>query len=231
MAEEGLFERLKEYLIAQGLKPGDKIEAETSLAERFGVSRHHIRQVLAVMVQAGILDRATKRGTVIRDFDSASLSDHIRFQFEVAHFNVAEFKEARVLVERAILPLAVRRITPADLVRVEQTIEQMISYQQQPEVADRYDRDFHMLLFQACGNHVLEAFSGVLSSLFRSADYRRKYWTRERVLRIAREHREILEAIRRCDPDAAVAALDAHLGYAKLGLSRMTGPTTGQMTN
>ena len=58
MAQEDLFERLKGHLIAQGLKPGDKVEAETSLAERFGVSRHHIRQVLAVMVQAGILDRS-----------------------------------------------------------------------------------------------------------------------------------------------------------------------------
>ncbi len=219
MAQEDLFERLKGHLIAQGLKPGDKVEAETSLAERFGVSRHHIRQVLAVMVQAGILDRAPKRGTVIRDFDSASLSDHIRFQFEVAQFDVAEFKEARVLVERGILPLAVRRITPSGLAKVEETIEQMLALQDQPEKADRYDRDFHLLLFQACGNHVLEAFSGVLSTLFQSASYRSKYWTRERTLRIVQEHRLILEAIRQGDTLAAVAALDVHLGYAKLGFS------------
>lgn len=215
----GLYLRVKEHLIGQGLAPGDKIEPELLLAERFGVSRYHIRQVLTTMVQGGILDRVPKRGTVIRDFDPSSLSAHIRFQFEVANFDVAEFKEARILVERASLPLVVRRITPSQLAAVERTIEHMLENQEQPEVADGYDRDFHVLLFEASGNQLLKAFSGVLVTLFKSADYRRKYWTRERILRIAAEHRRILEAVRQGDAAAAVAALDAHLGYAKMGLS------------
>ncbi|SBW02873.1 Transcriptional regulator, GntR family [uncultured Alphaproteobacteria bacterium] len=218
MAEEDLFAQVKAYLTSRGLKPGDKIETETAMAERFGVSRHHIRQVLTVMVQAGILERAPRRGTVIRNFDQTSLSDHIRFQFEVARFDVAEFKEARILVERAVLPLAVRRITPAELAHADKTIEEMLLHLDHPEEADMFDRDFHLLLLQACGNHVLEAFSGVLTTLFRSTDYRRPYWTRERILRIAREHRLILDAIRQGDAQAAVAALDAHLGSVKLGI-------------
>lgn len=222
MAQIELYQRVRAHLIDLGLQPGDKIETELDLAKRFGVSRHHIRQVLSAMVQGGILDRVPKRGTIIRAFDSSSLSDHIRFQFEVANFNVAEFKEARILVERAALPLTVRRITPSEIVQVEETIERMIEFQAQPEKADVYDRDFHVLLFRASGNRVLESFTGVLVTLFQSADYRRKYWTRERIVRIATEHRRILDAIRQADAAAAVAALDAHLGYAKLGLSTTT---------
>ncbi|MDQ2082230.1 FCD domain-containing protein [Xanthobacteraceae bacterium Astr-EGSB] len=222
MAQVELYQRVRAHLIALGLAPGDKIESEVVLAERFGVSRHHMRQVLNAMVQGGILDRAPKRGTTIRAFDSNSLGEHIRFQFEVANFNVAEFKEARILVERAALPLAVRRITPSEVVKVEETIERMLEYQEQPERADAYDKDFHVLLFRASGNRLLESFTGVLVTLFQSADYRRKYWTRERIVRIAGEHRRILDAIKQADAAAAVAALDAHLGYAKLGLSSKT---------
>ena len=222
MAQTELYQRVRAHLIGLGLQPGDKIEPEIELAKRLGVSRHHIRQILTAMVQGGILDRVPKRGTMIRAFDSNSLSDHIRFQFEVANFNVAEFKEARILVERAALPLTVRRITPSEIVQVEETIERMIEFQEQPEKADVYDRDFHVLLFRASGNRLLESFTGVLVTLFQSADYRRKYWTRERIVRIATEHRRILDAIRQADAAAAVAALDAHLGYAKLGLSTTT---------
>ncbi|PKU22708.1 FadR/GntR family transcriptional regulator [Telmatospirillum siberiense] len=219
ISDSDLLERVKSHFISQGLKPGDKVEGEVSLAERFGVSRHHIRKALTVMVQAGILERATKRGTIIRDFDANTLSEHIRFQFEVAQFDTYEFKEARVVVERAILPLAVRRITPVGIAKVEECIELMLKHQDEPEKADNYDRDFHLQIFRACGNQVLSAFSGVLSTLFRSVEYRRQYWTHERITRIADEHRLILEAIKRGDALAAVAALDAHLGYSKLSFS------------
>ncbi|WP_233860126.1 FadR/GntR family transcriptional regulator [Paraburkholderia sp. HD33-4] len=214
-----LLTKLKRHLIGAGLKPGDKIETETELAARFGVSRHHVRQVLAVMVQAGILDRAPRRGTVIRDFDSVTLSDHIRFQFEVAQFDIAEFKEARAVIERAIIPLVVRRITPAQLDKVEETIEKMLENVDHPEVADSYDLAFHLSLLEASGNHVLQAFSGVLSTLFKSADYRRRYWNQERILRIAAEHRALLDAIRMGDTAAAIAALDNHLKSSQIGIS------------
>lgn len=219
MSSSGLFERIKAYLIESDLKPGDTIESEVDLAKRFGVSRHQIRNVLGSMVQAGIIERTPRRGTVIRNFDTGSLSSHIRFQFEVAQFDIAEFKEARILVERAILPLAVRRITASQLGKIEWAIDQMRKFRDEPEKADAFDKEFHLLLFQACGNDVLRAFSGVLTSLFQSADYRRKYWTSERIAQIAAEHAQILEAIRRGDSDGAVAAMDRHLGYAKLNLS------------
>ncbi|WP_413737287.1 FadR/GntR family transcriptional regulator [Sodalis sp. RH21] len=219
MAEIGFQEKIKKYFISLDLKPGDKIETEIALAEKFGVSRYKMRQALDVMVQAGILERAPKRGTVIKGFDTDSLSEHIKFQFEVSQFDTFEFKEARILMERAILPLAVRRITPSEIAKVEQTIEDMLLHQDDPKKADGYDRDFHLLIFQSCGNHVLSAFSGVLSTLFRSSEYRNKYWSQERIVKIAEEHKLILSAIKKGDPLAAVAALDVHLGYSKLTLA------------
>ncbi len=218
MSNSDLFENVKAYLVDSGLKPGDTIESEVDLAKRFGVSRHQIRNVLGSMVQAGIIERTRRRGTVIRDFDTGVLSNNIRFHFEVAQFDIAEFKEARILVERAILPLAVKRITASHLVKIEWAIEQMRKYRDEPEKADAFDKEFHLLLFQACGNDVLQAFSGVLTTLFRSADYRRKYWTSDRIAQIADEHSRIVEAIRRGDAAEAVAAMDRHLGYAKLNL-------------
>jgi len=216
MQEENFTQKIKQYFIALDLKPGDKIETEVTLAEKFGVTRYRMRQTLDAMVAAGILERAPKRGTIFKGFDTGSLSEHIKFQFEVSRFDSFEFKEARVLMERAILPLAVRRITPSGIAKVEQTITDMLMHKHDPQKADTYDRDFHLLIFSACGNHVLSAFSGVIQSLFRNSDYRNKYWSPEYVEKIASEHHLILQAIKKGDPLAAVAALDAHLGYSKI---------------
>jgi GntR family galactonate operon transcriptional repressor len=218
MNQDVLYEKLQAHLMEQGLQPGDKIESEISLAQHFGVSRHTMRGVLGAMAQEGILERAPRRGTVIRSFDTRVLSDRIRFHFETARFDIAQFKEARIIVECATLPLVVRRITPTQLATVAECIETMRLYVDEPDKADTYDKNFHLLLFEASGNDVLNAFSGVLTSLFRSVEYRRKYWTRERILKIIEEHRSILENIQRGDIEGSVAAMEQHLGYRKLSI-------------
>ncbi len=216
MQEQNFEEKIRQYFISLDLKPGDKIETEVTLATRFGTTRYRMRQTLDAMVAAGILERAPKRGTIFKGFDTGSLSEHIKFQFEVSRFDSFEFKEARVLMERAILPLAVRRITPSDIAKAEQTIADMLLHKDDPQKADTYDRDFHLIIFTACGNHVLSAFSGVIQTLFRDSEYRNKYWSPDYVEKIAAEHRLILQAVKKGDPLAALAALDAHLGYSKI---------------
>ncbi|WP_184793151.1 FadR/GntR family transcriptional regulator [Klebsiella quasipneumoniae] len=218
MQEENFEQKIKQYFISLDLKPGDKIETEVTLAEKFDVTRYRMRQTLDSMVSAGILKRTPKRGTIFNGFDTGSLSEHIRFQFEVSRFDSSQYKEARLLMERAIIPLVVRRITPSEIARIEQTIDDMLQHKNDPKKADTYDRDFHLLILTACGNQVLSAFSEVIQSLFRNSDYRHKYWSPEYVEKIVAEHKIIIQAIKNGDVAAAVAAMDAHLGYAKLGL-------------
>ena len=218
VADNELFEQVKTYFIDSGLKPGDTLESEVVIAERFNVSRHQIRKILCAMDQAGIIERTPRRGTVLRNFDTNSLSSHIRFQFEMAKFNVAEFKEARILVERAVLPLAVRRATVTQLVKIEWTIEQMRRYKNEPNKADEFDKLFHLCIFEACGNDILKAFSEVLSLLFQNTDYRRQYWTSDKVMAYAAEHLKIVEAMKQGDAKKAVNAMDRHLRYENLNL-------------
>lgn len=46
---------------------GRQIPTEPELAERYGVSRGTIRVAIAALVSEGLLERATRRGTVVRD--------------------------------------------------------------------------------------------------------------------------------------------------------------------
>ncbi|HHW49240.1 MAG TPA: GntR family transcriptional regulator [Clostridiaceae bacterium] len=67
--EKPKYQALKEYLIdtikSEKLKPGDQIETEIELAEKFGVSRHTIRQAIGELVAEGWLYRVQGKGTFV----------------------------------------------------------------------------------------------------------------------------------------------------------------------
>lgn len=216
--QETLFERVKRYFLEKGYKPGDVIDSEVSLSAHFKVSRYQVRKALTTLAELGILKRTSRRGTVINHFDPRSLSEQIKFQFTLSYSNIEEFKEARVLVERAIMPLVVRRMPPGLISKLEECIQNMTQSADDPRQADTWDREFHMQIFNACGNDVLKAFSTVISTLFQSEEYRKKYWQPSRIKQLAREHSLILEAIKQGDCDLSIQRLEDHLGFRRLGV-------------
>ena len=60
-----LFEKIRDHLQSQA-RNGERIDTETELAKRFGVTRYRIRKELDVLTQMGILVRTPKRGTSVR---------------------------------------------------------------------------------------------------------------------------------------------------------------------
>ena len=78
-------------------------------------------------------------------------------------------------------------------------------------MADKFDREFHLLLLEGCGNRVLQVFSGVLVTYFEKTSHRIANMDRQFFLDIARQEREILRAIRMGDAQKASDLLRAHL--------------------
>lgn len=61
-------ERMIRDMISGGqLKPGDKLEAETQIAQKLGVHRFTVNKALAALVREGLLHRVQGRGTFVVD--------------------------------------------------------------------------------------------------------------------------------------------------------------------
>ena len=75
------------------------------------------------------------------------------------------------------------------------------------------NRDFHMILLQSCGNEILSSFGSVISMLFRDAAYRSTYWNASTIRRLAREHDQILAAVKDDDVERAIELHKKHLHY------------------
>ena len=209
-SESVFFEKVRSHILKQATL-GKRIETETELAARFNVTRYQIRKVLASLTQMGILERSPKKGSVIRQMNTDMLSDQMQIQFGAAGFDINEFSEARVLIECAILPLAIKRMTPALMGQLESTLNQMEQSAHIPSKADRFDRDFHLLILQACGNRVLQVFSDVLITYFDKTSALLNSFGPEYFVEIARQEQAILAAIKNEDVDLAVTLLREHL--------------------
>jgi GntR family transcriptional regulator of arabinose operon len=61
--------RIKQHLLQQFadglLRTGDYLPAESEIAKSLGVGRHSVRQALAELSDAGMIDRKQKRGTIV----------------------------------------------------------------------------------------------------------------------------------------------------------------------
>ena len=85
----------------------------------------------------GIVDRAPKRGMTVNALGPKNLSSQIQVQMDIANFDIREFIEARLLIEVNIIPLCVRRMTPALLGRLDNAICRIEEVEQMNDLPDR----------------------------------------------------------------------------------------------
>lgn len=222
VSESDFFKKVRSHILQQATL-GKRIETETELAKRFGVTRYQIRKVLTALTQMGILDRSPKKGSVIRQPNANVLSEQMQVQFGAAGFDINEFLEARILIECAILPLAIKRMTPAIMAQLENALTQIENNADTPSKADQFDRDFHLLILQSCGNRVLQLFSDVLVTYFDKTSALLNSFGPDYFYDIAGQEREILEAIKKEDADLAMKLLREHL----IANSSITPPDAG----
>ncbi|MBI1372384.1 MAG: FCD domain-containing protein [Phycisphaera sp.] len=210
MKNSTLLDRFRRHLLEDGYAPGDRLQPETELAERFNVSRNTIREIIMHLCFSGVLERATSRGTVVRALDVDLLEEDLAFRLEISRYSFTELKETRATIECAILPLVAARMTPEAADRLAKNIDAMEAAADRPDDADMLDKEFHLALLDVCGNRPLRLFSHVISRLF-DRSYRGAFLNRDAAMKSVRDHRALLRFLLDHNVDAARELLAAHI--------------------
>lgn len=146
--------------IATGLyQPGDKLPSERELAQRFGVSRTVIREVLAALRIAGVIESRPGDGSYIT-MEHPNL--HKSQQWIADLFKKGDPMEAwraREVLEPPLARLAAQNATLDDVKRLFAAVERMKTALRAHAITDFYkaDRDFHLALAAATHNVYLIA--------------------------------------------------------------------------
>lgn len=197
---EQVYEVLREAILTGRLKPGERL-AEGKMCRVLGVSRSPLREALRRLQAEGLVNFLPRQGTVVS---------------EISQRDVLDLFTVREVLEGLAAALAAEVITSEDL----STLEEICRSMEQPIQAhnsvavDDLNAQFHGLIIGATGNNWLVS----LTNLFRM-HVRRIYCCStklpERAPQSLREHREILEALRNRDAEAAERLARHHVRQAK----------------
>ena len=113
-AADQVYEELKQMVVNETWKAGEKIPTETQLAEQFEVNRLTVRVALQRLQAIGLLDIRVGSGTYVRPFDMcSSIAELSDFYTNATAFSDA--REYRGIIETECVRLAVARRTESEL--------------------------------------------------------------------------------------------------------------------
>ncbi|MGA4843657.1 FadR/GntR family transcriptional regulator [Streptomyces sp. G45] len=207
-----------ESLISDGeWKVGEKIPAEPLLVEQLAVGRNTVREAVRALVHTGMLEPRQGDGTYVRassDFGAA-------VQRRVRRAGLLEAYEVRASLERDAARYAAERRTPEDVAALRSALAERDRAWDSGDVEAFVDADLtlHRAVAAAAHNAVLADLYGHLSDAMRSA-VRSVIGAPvpDAVRHQIDAHRAIVDAIEAKDPEAAEAAVLAHLSEAMAAL-------------
>jgi DNA-binding GntR family transcriptional regulator len=202
---DGVYDTIKGLLMDQSITPESRINID-KLARELQVSPTPVREALARLESEGLVTKEALRG-----YSAAPLLTRSSF---------IQLFELRLLLEPVIARKAAELLTEEDLLTLEQLVREMRgvqvgqSYQEYQQLAVA-DAAFHGILARACGNVF---FHDILERLHVHLHLYRLYFHTGIVPETIAEHREILNALRQRDAEAAARAMARHIEQAHLRL-------------
>ncbi len=212
-AFEEIAEQIRRELSNRRLRPGDRLPAERTLAQQFGVSRNTLREALRSLENSGLLHlrKGASGGAFVRESTGDAIVAGLRDMFNMGAIEPEHLTEARVMIESIAVRAACERATTADvdalkfnIAAAERAVRERADFYAQAAI----HLDFHRILARATKNPVMvivmEGLLDVMQHFIRAIGQTRNPWvipSRRRFIR----HFEVR------DSDAAVAEMQQHL--------------------
>lgn len=183
------------------------------LAEKYGVSRLFLREVLAGLQRQGLIKSVPGRGVFIRKPHMLDTAKNVHTTLRQSAATARDLIEARVNIEEQTAHLAALRATDEDIAQMEVALAK---FDAASEILARAEADiaFHSLIAKATQNPVLQVIYGSITTLtfeimLRSLSDPKVYETG------APLHHTILKAIKDRAPEKAARAMSQHLHLAE----------------
>ena len=203
-----------EALVLDGeVPPGFKLD-EQALAQRFGVSRTPVREVLRHLASIGLIELRPNRGAFVKTVTPEQLE---------------EMFVAMAELEATCARLAAMSMTPVERRGLQRLHERMGEMAEREQVEDFVagNETFHTLIYAGAHNSLLE--EATIAIRRRVAAYRKaQFRTAGRLARSHAEHDAVVKAIVSAEPARAHAAMLHHVDLVGASFEKLLA-TSGQM--
>lgn len=204
-------------LIASGhLKPGQRLPSERELCKSFQTSRPALREAIRALCIVGVLHARVGDGTSVSLDGNKFLGKIIEWRLVTEHHDLENLMEVRIALEG----LTVANAAHTDDVTLVPTLQKLLvrmktavdSMNQRLFV--ELDLEFHVTIARAAQNDLLFDLVSMIRSQLAYGLMRVAAHPRSLPLSL-KEHGQIVQAIKKRDPQAAVAAMQHHLELSR----------------
>ena len=207
---------IKRMLMDGTLTPGDRLPIEKDLGAQLGVSRSSLREGVRALVMSGVLETRQGDGTYVTTLDPGLLLSPISFLVDLNRpENIADLQSVRRVLETEAAGRAALLIRDEELAAAGQvlaTMDQLLQHEPiDHEAVMDADIVFHRIIAAASRNSTLAALIEALASRTVRGRLWRAINEESAELHTHAEHRAILTALQRRDPDAARLRMGVHL--------------------
>lgn len=192
-------QQLKRFILDGKFRAGERIR-ESDITTQLGVSRTPVREAFRRLQSEGLLKFEAQRGVIVAELDRQE---------------VAELYAMRQHMEGFAARCAAQHATDAEIRVIQYILEQTKIVDDQIHQFNQINWELHNAIYAAAHNRFLvRAFEALSDSM--SLLQGAKYIPAGRPVVLYEEHRQIVEAIRKRDPDAADEAAQTHVRNAFL---------------
>jgi GntR family transcriptional repressor for pyruvate dehydrogenase complex len=212
-----VIEGVKAMIASGALGPGSRMPVEADLAVQLGVSRGPLREGVRALVALGILETRQGDGTYVTSLDPALLLAAVGVLADLQSSDgVVQLLEVRRILESETAARAAIGLSDAELTGLEnllETAEAAIDADGEPDYEAFIDADirFHAVIAAASANPTLAALVDGLGGRTARARLWRAISAHGSVTQTQAEHRAILVALRRRDPERARLRMALHI--------------------
>lgn len=216
-------EAIKDWVVEQGLQPGDRLPGEAELIARFAMSKGTIREAMRLLQAQGLVETRTGPGggsfvgAVSRERATALLANFFYFR----NITIADIYAVRIALEPELAFALAGKLTEAQLGELEAIMgtyaspAETVMEEREQHVASLR---FHARLSDFGENAVLGFFIGFMAQILTDLTvYKRLYTTPNHDLwKRGRDHQsELIAALRSGDAATARRVMASHMEMAR----------------
>jgi DNA-binding GntR family transcriptional regulator len=211
MLKEQAYERFKKRLFSGDLKPGQFV-SQRELCKVIGLPIGPVRDALKKLQAESLVRVIPQRGIHIADVNLKLVRDAFGLRSLVEAYAVRRYAETGDVSRLIAMEPQIQSV----LARVQKGFNEDLARE-----FIRIDFELHEALISALDNEIISEVYRVNADRILLIRLTNRLG-RERVITASNEHIAIIEALKRRDADAAVAAMERHLATSLQGMMGMT---------
>lgn len=211
---EEIAKKIIDLVNSGSLKPGDKLPSERKLMDQLNVSRSPIREALRSLSLIGLLETRPGDGTYVSEHLTPTLTDQIDWSILMRKADIVEWLEVREPLEIQAATLAAERATQEGVEKLQSALQEYYDSSSDPQRLAQAEIQFHQAVVNLAGNATLRELMNIFYDFYRTYVQQERFHFAVKNPR-AQGHRDIVEAIRAGDAEAAREAMIQHLSISK----------------